>query len=57
MLNSIVDICLLEQVAEHSNRRAGLFRLTLKRLVEVEFAVLSLRRSIELRRKVPSRPP
>jgi len=49
LLNSMVDICLLEQVAEHSNCRAGLRRLTLKRLAEAEFAVLSLRRSIELR--------
>ena len=46
LLNSMVDTCILEQVEEHSNRRAALFRLTLKRLVDPEFAVLSLRSSM-----------
>ena len=56
-LNSMVDICLLELVAEHSNHRAGLRRLAQNKLVEVEFAVLLLRRWMERRIKVPSRPP
>ena len=51
LLNAIVVTCILEQVAEHSNRRAGLFRLAQNKLAEVEFAVLSLRRWVELSRK------
>ena len=51
LLTSIVVTCILEQVAEHSNRRAGLRRLTFKRLAEAEFVVLPVRRWVELSRK------
>ena len=57
LLNAIVDICILEQVAEHSNRCAGLRRLAQNKLVEVEFAVLLLRRSIEACRTPSTSPP
>ena len=56
LLNAIDVTCILEQVSEHSNSRAALCRQALKKLAEAEFVVLSLRRSMELRRKVPSRP-
>ena len=51
LLNSMVVTCILDLVAERSNRRAGLRRLTFKRLVEAEFVVLPVRRWVELSRK------
>ena len=50
LLNSIVDICILELVAEHSNRHAGLRGLAQKKLAEAEFFELPLRRWVERRR-------
>ena len=57
LLNWIVVTCLLEQVAEHSNCRAGLLRVAQNKLGAPEFAVLSMRRSIERRRIPSTRPP